>query len=552
MEYIFISTKSRDLELKAKNLFSKFSLIENGMNNRKILIYSSGRIEGNFAYKAAINDFEDNGVNVQHSLISEAKINENEFNCITDFFGILTHYFYYDSNSFICSNNIFLIAYLVEVKISEEAIFDALIFKKPRGDKTWFSNIKCLAPSEKLIYNLDTHKFFKSKCSNLFDSLFEEINQNYIEVFTDFFRKFKLTNSCENIGLSLSAGCDSRTILAGLLTVSKKFKTFSWGGSNYLETYKIKKLIKNLDIENLLVTFDDLIENYNTYLIKAFYITSGLLASVHYYYYYSKLPPKICLFEGYIGSEFVKGELSDGMYTDVFYDVIKENLSVKDSIEKHFPSVNSIWKKKFIDYLNYYYTDNFKNVDTNEGKIEFQKFLIEHLPSKIFAGVLLNGVGLGLKYFLPYFSPIFLKSLFSAGYGIKNNISIRNDFPGSIKIVQAQAKIVKELNKKIYYSILDRNIRFSESFLPLFISNLLRVKRNILKKIKIKNDTVLDQVDFKNILKNSTYHKKGLNEVFLSFSNSNSYNKYFYYVSFYLNLIDEFMSKKVIPNEMIL
>ena len=307
---------------------------------------------------------------------------------------------------------------------------------------------------------------------------------------------------------------------------------------------KINNLLKEFNFAHSKIDFGDLAQNYDDYTERAFFNTSGLLTAVHQYYYYSKLPLGVSLFEGYLGSEFVKGELSDGMYTDCYYDIVKNNSSVKDSINKHFIQLDIKTRDRFSNYINEMYGNTFKNVDSEAGKVEFQKYLVEFIPSKVFGGIINHGLSLGIKYYLPYFSPIFLKNLFKAGYGIKNNISVRSDHPGGIKIIEAHAKIVEKLNKKLYNTLLDRNVKYSEYNYPDFLSKSLRSTRNTIDRIRIKKYKVTAQVDYQNIKQKSALVKMGLNGYMKSnFGAESIKNSFIEYVSFYLNVMDFTLNK---------
>jgi hypothetical protein len=395
-----------------------------------------------------------------------------------------------------------------------------------------------------LTFDLNENKIYVNRNNNPYDLLFNtnEPDNNYVDSFIEYFNNFKQSDVSNNTGISLSGGSDSRTVLSGLMYTGKYFETYSWGGSEYLETYKIKKLADKLSLKNTLIEYEELAAYYDKYLAQGVFLTNGMLTAVHQYYYYTKLPENINLFEGYLGSEFVKGELSDGMIKQVYYDIVKNNLTLTESLDKHLGDLGGDMKKRMSEYIGNTFGDSFENVDTDTGKRKFQEYLIEFIPSRVFSGIINHGIALGVNYYLPFFSPEILRKLFNAGYGIKNNISLRKDFPGTEKIIEVQSKIVKKINPDIFSSLLDRNVKFSEYNLPLFISGNLRKYRNYKDKQKIKKLPVTEQVDYKNIAKNSDFNKMEINNYIKdTFKIQNCDNKYIRYVSLYLNIMDNIL-----------
>ena len=238
--YLFLVSKSSDLIRRGDDLKIFLDLTSStGKHNQNIIVgRSKSAGNQNILFNSIINDFNYKNSENEHSLYSSASYENGIFKCKTDIYGVQSHYYYKEKETFIASNNLIYIAYLTGEKYSEESIFDALVFKKPRRERTWFKNIKCLTPGESLTYSQNENALTKNKSKELYETLFSHDKNDFIEVFTDFFTKFKATGTETNIGLSLSAGADSRAVLAGLLSTGKKFTAYSWGGQNYFETFK--------------------------------------------------------------------------------------------------------------------------------------------------------------------------------------------------------------------------------------------------------------------------------------------------------------------------
>lgn len=136
----------------------------------------------------------------------------------------------------------------------------------------------------------------------------------------------------------------------------------------------------------------------------------------------------------------------------------------------------------------------FIDIDTAGGLRAFQSFAFSVLPRRIFAGmVLIAGMRHGLYF--PFLSPRILKAVFGQGLGIARNVSLRNDAHGYIRSVLSESVIVRELDERIYASVLDRGFSFKEVFeYPLFLVRLLMSIRAVKKRVRFRN-CVFGQID---------------------------------------------------------
>lgn len=508
--YVFISTAKASIAEKAAGLFAGiFSCDEfPGAVSRTNMIYYAAK-DKNIYCCSSINESISTGhgaladrmikngcagSKTEHEIYSLAWLNGHHFYCNSDYMGIFTHYYYEDNNTFIASDNLLLIANLIDAQFSENGIFDAVLFKKPFGSNTWYQNIYCLTAGNILSFDMNSTKIDKIGSTD-FNDLLDGSRSDYIDSFSEIFNKIKISENMSTC-LSLSAGSDSRSVLAGLLNAKKKFKAYSWGGANYLETYKIRKIVQEFDLEWDLVDFAKLMNDYARYHYQSIYHSSGLSPAIHHFFYRANLPRNSYLFEGYGGSEFVKGEHSDGMYSDIFKAVIKENLSIKDSIARHFPGANASTLSNLTEYLSENYSQYFESINTDSGKKKFQLYLLNFLPAKIFSGIFKPSEIYGLNLIEPFFSPKILSSLFGNDLGIKENLSLRNDFAGVIKSIKPEALIIKKMNPVLYKSLLDRNVRYSEWNYPSLLIKTIRKVRQQFDKIILINHRIGSQVDY--------------------------------------------------------
>lgn len=513
--YIFISTNLDSIFQKSKDLLSpryKYTDLEvKGKKNNRI--YYLNNLGNGIYYAIAINrikndlledkiyQLEKNEVadfKNEHTLQSFAWVKDDrEFYCNSDYLGVFTHYYYFDNENFIASDNLVIIAKLINARFSIDGVFDAILFKKPFGANTWYENIFCLIAGTMLKYDLSNSEIAKYGGTNFIDLLTGN-KDDFAGIFEEIFSKF---SEGSDILLSLSAGSDSRTVLAGLLNARVPFKAFSWGGKSYLESKKIQDLISKFKIDWRIIDFDKLQEDYFNYYYRSIFLSNGLIPAVHHFYYRSCLPRNAILYEGYGGSEFIKGEHSDGMYSDILKSIIKDKISLKNSLVKFMPELNVSFINKINEYLQDNYNYYFNDIDTNEGMESFQLYLFNFLPSKIFGGIFKPSDNFGLKLIEPYFSPKILASFFGNGLGIKENLSLRRDFPGSIRSIKPQAHLLKRLNSIIYSSMLDRNIKYSEWNYPGILIYPIQKIRQQIDKIFFHKYKIRSQVDYGNFAK---------------------------------------------------
>lgn len=519
--YLFIRTDSKEIQNSANDLLKKSLnkktlqeseshctyVFESEKDSTKPCFSFSINNIKNYSIKELQSDIFDNKLSNSintHTLSSIAYYDDTNFYCKIDFLGVSTHYYYNKDQTTIISDNLFLIANLVNADYSKNGIFDAILFKQPFGKNTWFQDIYCLEPGNLLQINYLTNNLSITG-KTCFENFLLKNNLDITNVYLDFFKATSLSDS--NKVLSLSAGSDSRSVLAGLMHSRKNFKSYSWGGSQYLETLKIKKLVKKYNLNWDIIEFDSLKNNYQDYLKYEFFISNSLVPSEHIFYFHSHLPDNSMLFEGYGGSELVKGELSDGMYTPLHKMIIKDNYTLKEALNILYKESDQKTLTDIHDYFLSNYKPYLENINTDKGKNAFQLYLLNFLPSKVFGGIIKPLAYLNHKLMYPYFSPYFLASIFGQGMGIVENISLRNDFAGPIQSIKPQSIILKNIKSVLYTSKLDRNVRYSEWNYPNFIISNIRKFRQQFDKIKKFKNPITAQVNYAYIKKDVEFEK---------------------------------------------
>jgi hypothetical protein len=563
--YLFFYSKNELMIKKFQHIFNSYQLhkFDSGDTSYCCSIRTDSITKSDkFLFFNGMNLFDKNNIEeeeklsadagLSHTLISYVKLNENEVIIKSDRLGVFPHYYFKDNQSFIISNNIFLVNLLVESDYSLTGLYETLIFKKPLNATTWFEKISTILPGNSIFFNIKKFSFEIKEYFNIFSLLIPE-KINYISTFRDYFDHIGNYKALEENYMALSAGSDSRTVLSGLRYSKIPFKSVSWGDEDYLETVNIRSLVKNLKLDWDIINFQDLIVNYKDILREGIFLSNGMLPSIHLFYFRTKIRPGSNLFEGYGGSELYKGELSDGMVTSPYSDILTGKLSVTDSINSNLKEIEGSFNKNLLDYLISTHIKGEMNVNSDEGFKKFQKHLLSFIPTKVFSGVFNFGIHLNLNFFDPYFSPLFLKSVFSNNLGIVKNVSLRKDFPGTIKILSLQANIIKELDPMVYKTVLDRGISFRESQMTDLAGIFIRKTRLTYKKyVGLKKYPMMDQVNYKKILKEAEIEESTVHPFIENICKTKidilKSNPLISYASSYMNYIDEVKSNDILSS----
>ena len=433
------------------------------------------------------------GSTSRHELLSQALLNSNGTICLcSDYMGVFTHYYFKSDNSFIASDNLLLVANLSGADFSFEGVCDSILFKKPFGTNTWYHEIYCLTAGNSLKLDLNRGEISVSGATD-FRELLEGSDADPADTFRELFSS---DYSGQLPALSLSAGSDSRTVLAGLLASGARFTSFSWGGSDYIETGRIRKLAGRFGLDWQIIDFEAMKRNYIELHLRSVFFSGGLIPAPHHFYFRSKLPLNSILFEGYGGSEFVKGEHSDGMFSNILKEIIVDNEHLGEILSRKLAGLSLDSIATITEYLSDMYHGYFSGINTDRGKESFALYLLNFLPSKIFGGIFKPSDSFGLRLIEPYFSPAVLASIFGKGMGIRKNLSLRADFAGPIRALEPQSLMMQKLHPALYRTMLDRNVRYSEWDMPHAIIGPLRKLRQQLDRLRYTKFSISAQVDY--------------------------------------------------------
>lgn len=445
------------------------------------------------------------------TLLSYALINEKqEFIAGTDYLAVLNHYYYHDRETFICSNNLFVVANLIGASLSEESFFEALFFRFPIGQKTFFNKIYCLRPFQQLRFSLTSVLLLSNSVS--YNDLLYRTDHDVFRDIESFF--IKAAKNGKSTILSFSGGSDSMTILSILLHYGQRVELASFSGHDCFDTNRIINLSRKLGINlNFINTNENNvpIENDNKYI----FITNGLSPSSHYYEFYNSIPARSKIFDGY---SMMLGDWSDAFLFPPFFESLKGN-SFDFVLDKFLCGFNENFKVRLKDYLSGQYSWILANADDSHCINNIKNYAIEFIPSRILAGVIGFSSYCGHENYSYFLSRKFINYINSNNFGITKTFSAKNDYPGYVANRIPLALIVKKMDSTIFWTNLDKGISFRDimnsKWFVKFKREVFIARRKahaIFNSTKIKADYVKKNIQNKNSVDEISWAKKYIND----------------------------------------
>ena len=498
--YLFVSTKNGALAAKCASLEApSFTRVISDAKNGAAAYFYTARAGGSSPYYLGIiNDQKDYSVETEiqrlltnggapadsESLLSFAHAADNRFVAASDLWGIQHHCYYHDDDSFLCSNSLFLLSSILGSRLSEAALFEYLFFNFPMRETTWFDNIRMLGPGRAVVFDWGTRKLTITPPVDLYQrmtALAEDTDP--ASAAAAFFGKVAKALGEEKACIGLSAGSDSRTVLSGLLKYGLLDHAVSFGREDFAETHAIKRFTGEMGIRSVFHNLPDLHTDWNDSFIRGEIVTNGLLhpSRVHYVKHYGQVKGT-AWFEGYLGSEIVKGEIAAAVASTHHAAVIRDNRAVRDVVNSDFGFLPSEFRSKMESSISNAHQALLTPIESNEGKKQFASFIFDMCPSKVFGG-LINLAGRRMKTYYLFLSPRVIRTL-GTRYGVVGYNSLLRSFPGGIKDIVPEAEIVKRFDTRLYESRLDRLVSFKEALeLPLAVSYPIWGARRLEEKL---------------------------------------------------------------------
>lgn len=239
----------------------------------------------------------------------------------TDQFGVSKFFYTIINNKIIAVNNFHKLKKIIDYNISLHNIYLYFLFNYFIGDTTLYKEIKKSKGAEiikggrkiEIKRYFDLYEFLRNR----------DIKYNRVTTF-DYAPQFwrTLINQYlsyfgrSKIAQTLTAGLDSRMILAGFRSNGFNPDTFTFGNEKSMDVLYAKKIAKALNLRHSCIYPDKtFFENFENYAINTVYSGNGLvtLYRAHRFDAYKKLSQTIeTVFFGFIGSEVIRG----GVYPD--------------------------------------------------------------------------------------------------------------------------------------------------------------------------------------------------------------------------------------------
>ncbi len=504
--YCYVSTRSTDLaaRLRAKaDANVQYAEIGNAGGRTQFLFVSPRRDGDKLILASVTNDLGDFDLArmtdraLAGKPVDDVPFDSNvalscndaaAFACASGYWGIMTHYWHHDADTFVCSNNVFLTAGIAGDELSEPAMFEYLFFGWPRKEKTWFKAVSSLQPGQQLKLDVERHAVELLGGTD-FDKLLDPEPLELLPTVREFFSKAK-----QRIGrdrttyISLSSGSDSRTVLSCLRGMKMQPHAISFGNFNMLETRDVAELTHQLHVPWLFVDLAEFPDRFDELFAEGTFFSNGLLNPLrtHYPWLYSHMRRGNAVFEGILGSEFIKGEIAmPPMASPMYRDIITLDISLEAALGKYYPEMPEPTRQNLTSYIRSEYSHMFVNVNTPEGARSFQRYLLEDIPRRFFAGIIKIASQNSTMGYYPFLSPRILQAVFSNDCGMRKGFSLQKDFVGPIASLRAEALIVKEMDEEIFNSTLDRGVSFRDVLAPAAVAKTRRKMNLLEKKIRI-------------------------------------------------------------------
>jgi len=168
-------------------------------------------------------------------------------------------------------------------EINHEAVVDFFAFEKILGDKTLFKGIKALPPATVLVWTngkLFKHRYWDFEFKVPCDQKEEEYVVNLVCIFKKAIERRMRGN--HRIGVNLSGGMDSRTIVAAIDKKHYPIHTFTYGVREGDEAKIAEKIAKKLGAKH---KFFELKRHYLAHFAEmGVYLTDGMCSCWNFYW----------------------------------------------------------------------------------------------------------------------------------------------------------------------------------------------------------------------------------------------------------------------------
>ncbi|MDD5454928.1 MAG: asparagine synthase-related protein [Candidatus Ratteibacteria bacterium] len=446
-------------------------------NDKTIMLLSEGEVFYNFNADSnkrnLLSLYEKEGINFVNYIKGQFvivifRISDKKVFIITDHYGFKPLYYTNRNDKFIFASELkAIVKHLRESpSINVSAMADFAMFNYPLENKTFIKNIERMPPASIWEFDLNTlpNLQFKKREYWKFENLLNKEQLTNKEATKQCGEVFKnvvggLLNKDTEIGLTLTGGYDSRTILSAIDCNRYKINSFTYKVQDDKQSIIAREIARGVGCNHITQEIgSEFNKDVDEFLEKTVWFTDGLCNIIHteLLYVFKKLHNLInpC-FTGIGGSELTRGLQNTGLpFNKNLKDIIFSNnpLQTLDNIGR-MSSSYGLFSKEFIEYNKGEIKIEFPfELSVNERALYFTLF--EIFRKYYGAMTLLESFYTCVR--LPYIDYDFINFLTNTPFSILQSKQFSQNPFNRLKGQQISSKIIQYNNPKLLFTPTDR------------------------------------------------------------------------------------------------
>lgn len=418
---------------------------------------------------------------------------EKSIKVFNDIFGFYHLFYKKEMNCMILSNKFDELIPFSDKVIDTFSILDLYLFNYTLIERTIIKDIKRVRGGSlidiyttkiKSKYNFADNYNLKNKKNKINYKTYSELLKGILDVEID--RK-------EKINVTMTAGFDSRTLLALCCKLQIDFDSFTFGQSGNIEIETIRPFINDFSIKHNFINLDksfvsDLPKHYYNF-IKANLDNPVILDTPHYSYVNDLIEPS-SLIVGFMGGEMLEGQSIGAQVT--FTDIAGELLSGENKNSLVEIIIERIRKDQLLsDFYDLEiisrYVETVKKYFYKKDRINVLDFLINEKYSKFFGSI--NKVFRNKQNIIvPIMDDDLLSMILNSKLSFLDKIPFKHNPLDNLKSKKLHAKTIKYLCPKLKDTKFDRLYCVNDLCNPLRLpfAALGYFKSHFLKTNKVK------------------------------------------------------------------
>ncbi|MDZ7721978.1 MAG: hypothetical protein U5R06_03905 [candidate division KSB1 bacterium] len=392
----------------------------------EILIFADANLSfvNSISKEPSIAKVEANIHKLKNGYIAIVNKERREAIIYNDVFGIYPLYYLKSNKSIIISSCFQWIKSFSMESTDDFAILDIILFNYTLMDRTLLSEIKRLLAGSKV--KIDSYKLFISVDNNFAENFHYQESKYKIsrDVFVDLLNESLANEIAEKreINLTMTAGFDSRELLALCMNQNLKVDTFTFGQAGNIEQETIKSFIHNFSNKHTLFELDEkYIANISNILREfiAANLANPTLLDLPHYMHIRNLQKGSNLITGFMGGEMMQGQSLGSQVTITKLAVellFAESEKVASSILIDTIGSIGFLNQKYVQSIAREYIETVSKYFYRDDKRNILTFLVNEKFAKFF-GTVNNVYKNHSNLIVPFMNPEFLE------YVLNSNIS---------------------------------------------------------------------------------------------------------------------------------